>query len=55
MEFEWDPEHLSDEPPLKRTINPNHHSYGEEGHLQDEVKQRCWPIRGSGGDDRSSS
>ena len=31
------------------------HSYGEEGHLVDEVQQSCWPIRGSGGDDQSSS
>ena len=46
MEFEWDPEHLSDKPPLE-----DHHSYGEEGHLQDEVQQSCWPIRGSGGDE----
>ena len=53
MEFESDPEHLSDEPPLEGPSNYN--SYGEEGHLQDEVQQSCWPIRGSGGDDQSSS
>ena len=27
---------------------------GEEGHLQDEVRQSCWPIRCSSGDDQSS-
>ena len=50
MEFEWDSEHLSVEPPLEGPSIP-----GEEGHLQDEVQQSCWLIRGSGGDDQSSS
>ena len=45
---------IYDEPVLE-AINPTHHSYGEEGHLQEEVQQSCWPIRCSGGDDQSSS
>ena len=36
------------------STNPNHHWYGEEGHLQDEVWQSCLPIIGSGRDDKST-
>ena len=50
MEFEWDPEHLSDEPPLEGPSIPITIFM-----VKDEVQQSCWPIRGSGGDEQSSS
>ena len=50
MEFEWDPEHLSDEPPLEGPSIPITILI-----VKDEVQQSCWPIRGSDGDEQSSS
>ena len=36
-EFDWDPNHLSDESPVEGPpTNPNYHLYGYEGYLSDE-------------------
>ena len=45
MEFEWDPEHLSDEPPLE----------GPSILITILMAKMKFSIRGSGGDDQSSS
>ena len=54
VEFDWDPDHLSNEPPLEGPPIPIIIDNGEEGHLKDEVGQSCRSIRHRGGDDQGS-
>ena len=50
VEFDWDPDHLSNDPLLEGPPIP----ITVEGHLKDEVGQSCRSIRHSGGDDQGS-
>ena len=52
-EFDWDPDHLSDEPPVEGMPIPITFVVVKKS-LSDEGGQSTWPIRHSGGDDKSS-
>ena len=55
VEFDWDPEHLSDEPPLEGPPIPITIDMVKKAMMISKMKwQSCWPIRCCSGDDQSS-